>query len=103
VFSKFKACLTVEGVSRYRAEHDAITIVYKSLQDDADKADISAIIRQLHEVVGEAVEVRDPTGETADRLYDISKIDFERLRREFERSQAKNTTVQSLKTAIEKR
>jgi type I site-specific restriction-modification system R (restriction) subunit len=35
--------------------------------------------------------------------YDISKIDFDRLRREFERSPAKRTTVQNLKSAIEQR
>ena len=35
--------------------------------------------------------------------YDISKIDFDRLRREFERSATKRTTVQNLKTAIETR
>jgi len=35
--------------------------------------------------------------------YDISKIDFNRLRREFERSPAKRTTVQNLKSAIEQR
>lgn len=32
-----------------------------------------------------------------------SRIDFDRLRREFERSPAKRTTVQNLKTAIEQR
>ena len=35
--------------------------------------------------------------------YDISKIDFDRLRKEFERSPAKRTTVQNLKQAIEQR
>ena len=37
------------------------------------------------------------------RLYDISQIDFERLRQEFARSTQKNTTVQSLKHAVEKK
>ncbi len=35
--------------------------------------------------------------------FDISKIDFDRLRREFERSSAKRSTVQALKQAIESR
>ncbi|MCB1882175.1 MAG: DUF3387 domain-containing protein, partial [Gammaproteobacteria bacterium] len=35
--------------------------------------------------------------------YDISKIDFDRLRKEFERSPAQRTTVQNLKAAIEAR
>lgn len=41
VFSKFKACLTVEGVNDYRREYEAVNIVYKSLQEDREKADIS--------------------------------------------------------------
>ena len=44
------------------------------------------------------IAVRDPQ-----KPFDISRIDFERLRREFERSKAKRTTVQNLKEAIEKR
>lgn len=36
------------------------------------------------------------------RPYDISKIDFDRLRKEFERSPGKRTTVQDLKQAIER-
>ena len=39
----------------------------------------------------------------ADLQEAVSRIDFERLRREFERSKAKRTTVQNLKEAIEKR
>ena len=103
VFTKFKACITVDGANEYRSAYAAINIVYKSLQQDREKADISDIIRRLHKVVDEAIEVQ------ADRVaedtppYDISAIDFERLRKEFERSPTKRTTVQNLKTAIEQR
>ena len=100
VFSKFKACLTVTGVNDYRRDYEAINVVYKSLQKDREQADISDIIRQLHKVVDEAIETR--SGGVADNApYDISKIDFNRLRQEFERSATKRTTVQNLKTAIE--
>jgi len=103
VFKKFKACINVKGVNAHRAEYSAINIVYKSLQHDRERADISGIIRQLHQVVDEAIviqanmvaEERDP--------YDISKIDFDRLREEFKRSPVKRTTVQNLKQAIESR
>ncbi|QPB72259.1 type I restriction endonuclease subunit R [Magnetovirga frankeli] len=103
VFSKFKACITIEGVNACRGDFDAINIVYKSLQQDREQADITDIIRQLHRVVDEAIEVRDEPAERSDGIYDISKIDFDRLRREFERSPAKRTTVQNLKNAIEQR
>jgi type I restriction enzyme R subunit len=103
VFAKFKACLTVSGVNSYRNDYAAINVVYKSLQDDKDKADITDIIRQLHQVVDAAIETQpDRVGEVSE-AYDISKIDFERLRKEFERSPAQRSTVQNLKAAIENR
>ena len=103
VFKKFKACINIKGVNAYRGEYDAVNIVYKSLQDDRDNADISDIIRKLHEAIEPAIEVRPDTVRDSQQPFDISRIDFERLRREFERSKAKRTTVQNLKEAIEKR
>ena len=102
VFSKFKACLTVTGINRYRKDYEAINVIYKSLQKDREQADISDIIRQLHQVVDETIETRPGTWHPQP-AYDISKIDFDRLRREFERSATRRTTVQNLKTAIEVR
>ena len=103
VFKKFKACINIRGVNEHRKESDAVNIVYKSLQQDREQADITDIMRQLHQVVDEAIETTTD-GEVDDRPpFDISKIDFERLRKEFERSPVKRTTVQNLKQAIEQR
>ena len=103
VFKKFKASINVRGVNAHRADYDAINVIYRSLQTDREQADISDIIRKLHEVIDTAIDVRaDRVGE--DRpTYDISAIDFDRLKREFERSRAKRTTVQSLKHTVEQR
>ncbi|HOO77997.1 MAG TPA: type I restriction endonuclease subunit R [bacterium] len=103
VFTKFKACITVEGVNAYRDDYGAINVVYKSLQQDRERADITDIIRQLHAVVDEAIEPKPDVAAEEAGPYDISKIDFDRLRREFERTPSKRTTVQNLKTAIERR
>jgi len=103
VFKKFKACSTVEGINACRADRDAINIVYKSLQQDREQADITDIIRQLHEVVDEAIDVTAGGDAERNELYDISKIDFDRLKAEFERAPAKKTTVQNLRQAIETR
>ncbi|MFK3815680.1 type I restriction endonuclease subunit R [Pseudomonas sp. NPDC089407] len=102
VFKKFKACINVPGVNGQRDARDAINIIYKSLQADREAADISDIIRQLHGIVDDAIHTRAATGEGAG-VYDISKIDFERLRLEFAKSPAKHTAVQGLKDVIEKR
>jgi type I restriction enzyme R subunit len=104
VFKKFKACLTVKGINAYRHDYDAINIIYKSLQDDREHADIAEIIRQLHGVVDEAITPTTTAGEANPRKpYDISKIDFDRLRAEFERSKGKRTIVQNLKQVVEER
>ena len=103
VFKKFKACLTIKGVNDYRHAYDAINVIYKSLQEDVEKADISDIIRELHRIIDTSVETKDVRDGGAEKLYDISAIDFERLRKEFERSPAKNTLTHSLKEMIDKK
>jgi type I restriction enzyme R subunit len=101
VFKKFKACINIKPqVNDFRHDYDAINIIYKSLIGDRNNADISDIIQELHGIIDEAIEVRDaPEGDG--HLYDISKIDFERLREEFEKFGRKNTLVQNLKAVIE--
>lgn len=102
VFSKFKACLTMPGVNAFRAESGAVNIIYKRLQEDRDAADISSIMRELHAIIEPAIVVKSDSV-SGGRIYDISAIDFDRLRREFEKSPKKKTEVQNLKNAIEKR
>lgn len=102
VFKKFKACITIKAINSYRAPCDAINIIYKSLQKDVEKADISDIMRELHAIIEHSIAPNTSEKEPT-KLYDISKIDFNRLQKEFERSPAKNTTVHSLKEVIEKK
>ena len=103
VFRKFKACLNISGIHDLRKVYGAINIIYKSLQEDREQADISKIIRELHEVIGESISVANAVSDEDRRLYDISAIDFEKLSQEFVHSSRKNTIVQNLKYAIEKR
>ncbi len=103
VFKKFKACLNVSGANIYRADRDAINIVYKSLQQDREQTDITDIIRQLHKVVDEAIATTADRAAEEPEAYDISRIDFDRLKREFERSSTQQTTVQNLKQVVENR
>ena len=102
VFSKFKACITFAGVNRYRAEYAAIRIIYMSLQQGKEDADISGIMRELQAIVDEAIVPRESVGE-GHEPYDISRIDFERLRQEFAVSRSKRTAVQSIKATVEKK
>ena len=102
VFRKFKACINVPGVNDHRTDRDAIDIIYKSLQQDREQADISDILRTLSEVASEAIAVQSDMA--VDRpLYDISRIDFVRLKQEFRRSDRRRTGVQCLKGTVEEK
>ncbi len=102
VFRKYKACLTFKGVRAYHAEYEAINFIYKTLEDDRDKADTSEIMQRLNAIVSKAINVEaDPDSD--DKIFDISKINFELLRKEFEKSEQKNSDVQNIKDVIEKR
>ena len=52
-------------------------------------------------MVDQAIKTIPDKGKIDNTTYDISKIDFDRLRKEFEKSSIKRTTVQSLKMVIE--
>ena len=106
VFNKFKACINVPGINAYRDLRDAINVLYKSLQADKANADISEIMKELYEIVDSCIDTTHKISEPkpdGERIYDISQIDFERLRQEFAKSERKNTTVQSLKHAVEQK
>ena len=110
VLARFKSCVHVAGVNERRGRVEAVMIVYKSLRDDVDKADISHILQALRDEVNQAIVAADRNPNTEgglaveeSRLFDISKIDFAKLLTEFQRSPRKQTTVQSLKAAIESR
>ncbi len=103
VFKKFKACVNFREVNAFRARYAAIKVIYNSLEEDVKKADISDIMSELQGIVDETIDIEPSGADEKDRLYDISKIDFEKLKKEFEQSPRKNTTVQSLKDAIQRK
>jgi type I restriction enzyme, R subunit len=103
IFRKFKACINIREVNKYRKEHDAVNIIYRSLQQDSELADISAIIQQLHSVIDSAIDTKAQHTAEKRTLYNIAAIDFDRLRKEFERSPIKKTTIQNLRQVIEKK
>ena len=103
VFRKFKACVNVRGVNAHRTGRDAVDVVYRSLQRDREQADVSDVIRRLREVVDAAIAVRAGRAGDERPTYDVSAIDFDRLKREFERSRSRRTAVQTLRQAVERR
>jgi type I restriction enzyme R subunit len=103
VFARFQAAIRIAPeINAFRDHRDFVDLIYKKLQHGRETADISDIIAALHVVVDEAISPVQGARE-ATKLYDISSIDFERLRTEFERSPRKNSSVQDLKATLAKK
>lgn len=101
VFRKYKACLTFARVEVFKPDYQAINYIYSSLQDDKAAADTAAIIQRLNAIVAEAIDIQPDREE--DRIFDISKVNFELLRKEFAKSERKASDVQDLRSVIQKR
>ncbi len=104
VSKKFKACVNISEAYRYKKMVNAFEIISKRLKDDKKKKDLSAYLFELQKVIDDTITIENETSVADEgKIYDISKIDFERLKEEFKKSETKNTTVQALKEIIEKR
>jgi type I restriction enzyme R subunit len=101
VFRKYKSCLTFPKVEAYKRDYQAINYIYSALQDDKMQADTTAIIQKLNEIVAEAIDIQ-PDAED-DKVFDISKVDFDLLRKEFAKSERKASDVQDMRTVLENR
>ncbi|MCO4839136.1 MAG: type I restriction endonuclease subunit R [Rhodobacteraceae bacterium] len=101
VFRKYKSCLTFQAVEDFKSDYQAIRFIYVSLEEDKQAADTTAIIQRLNEIVSEAIDVK--TDFNDDRIFDISKVNFDLLRKEFSTSDRKASDVQDMRTVIQKR
>ena len=105
IFSRFKALLMEPTVFSYAERHDNIEAVYKKLQENRNTADVTDLLKELHRIVNEAIRTQGTGADHADRLtVDLSKIDFEKLRQEFEnRVPRKNAALQDIRLVVEKK
>ncbi len=106
VFKKKQALITEPALTApFQPQHDAIAAIHDHIYQQQEFAeDLNAVLRSLHGVVSEFVTVEPsnlPPGGDSGNLYNISEIDFDRLKVEFEKSATQNIQVQTLKAAVE--
>lgn len=95
------------GLFDFDAEESAVTAIYNKLLDARVAPDVSRLLQDLYDVVDTALTtddqaVRLPANQPAPR-YDLSNIDFSRLRAEFEKTPFKNVVAMNLMEKIEER
>ena len=103
LFRKFKYIESKE-VSKETVQYkNAISAIYDQLQEKRKHADNSALMSQISEIVSNHVSVTRVIHSTDSKKFDISKIDFDRLRKEFEKAPRKNLLMMDLQQLIEQR
>ena len=105
VFRRFKALLTEPSAYDYAERHDNIEAIYKKLTERRDTADVTALLKELHRIVNEAIRTQEPGDDQAEGLrFDLSQIDMEKLRDEFAKKvRHKGTAIQDIREIIEQK
>ena len=105
VFSRFKALVVEPSAWAFAERHDNIEAIYKKLTERRDTADVTALLKELHRIVNEAILTQEPGGDQAEGLiFDLSKIDLDKLREEFAKKvQHKASTLQDIRTIVEQK
>jgi type I restriction enzyme R subunit len=104
LFSRFRALITEPSIYAYAERHDNIEAIYKKLSEKRDTADVTAVVKELHRIVNEAIRAAGPGDDHAEGLtIDLSQIDFERLKEEFANVPRKNIALQDIRDVVEKK
>ncbi len=103
LFRMFKYIEKNEVSQETHKYKNAISEIYDQLQTKRRHADNSALMAQINEIVSEYITVEKNIGAEESKKFDISNIDFERLRREFEKAQNKNLLLKDLQLLVEER
>lgn len=82
---------------------NAVSAIYEQLQEKRKCADNSALMSQISEIVSNYVLVNKLIASSDSKKFDISKIDFDRLKKEFEKAPRKNLLMMNLQELIEQR
>ena len=82
---------------------DAIEAIYKELQKKRKSADITDLSVAINNIIDEHLEIDSSMVAESGRRFDISKIDFDLLQREFAKAKQKNLLLRDVKELLQER
>ncbi len=85
-----------------RARKDALVAIYGELQRKRKKADNEALKKQIHDIIKEYVEVKE-ADDSPEKLFNLAKINFSLLQREFARAKRENLILKDLEELVQQR
>lgn len=104
VFKKYLA-VGLESISNSSLgeRKGAIQALYDRLQHNKKEADIDELMKQLQDIVDDSIVSESNPKYEAGSTIDISHLDFELIKRLYEKTKHKNTAVATLKEEVERR
>ena len=102
-FRKFKALYPEKQVFPFVDQNRALDALYGALNQSVKGADITSFIKELQGVVNENITLKDEGNKSAEKLIDLTDLDFEKLRVAFAKAPKKNTLTYNMQQAIEKK
>ena len=85
------------------AAKEAIDAIYKELQKMRSHADNTALMVEVNRIISDYITIEKKNDDVANRQFDISKIDFDLLSKEFQRMQKKNLILKDLDELVQSR
>ncbi len=108
IHAGYRALFPNPGLFNHDAEEGAISAIYNKLQEARTSPDVSALLQSLYDVVDTALTTdglpaAQGVKQSIPPRYDLSKIDFARLRAEFEATPHKNVVLLNLQEKLAQR
>jgi type I restriction enzyme R subunit len=102
VFRKYHALYPEDQVKPFIRQFNAIEAIYQQLNQQTKSADVTSIIFKLQQIVNENIFVDTKGLQDPEGVYvDLSKLDFDKLKAAFSKTDKKNTVVFDLQRAVE--
>jgi len=98
-FKKYKALFPEDQVKQFTAKYNAIEAIYNGLNQKTVEADITEVMKRLQELVGNSIKI-NTNSKHNDVYIDLSSLDFDKLKKAFEKRTA-NKIMYDLQKAVD--
>ena len=102
VAAKYRGLFPNPGLFAYDAQESALNAIYNKLQAARTSPDITGLLQGFYDVVDLGIGLEQRAGK-APAQFDLSTIDFDRLRVEFQNIKQKNLVALNLMEKIDER
>lgn len=101
--ARYRGLFPHPGLFDFDAEEAAYSAISNKLEEARVSPDVSALLQDLYDVVDVALSTEPPVVAQKPARYNLSNVDFSRLRAEFGKTRFKNVAAMNLMDKIEQR